>query len=135
MKLLLLQLTVLEVYRRTALAIVHIFLLWPMRLEIDHENYQHKPKKHEVLRDFGFLQRITGKHIAETVLSLLAKHNIDIANCRGQSYDTTASMSSSAVGVQAFIKKSAPDSDYQGYCLHSLNLVVCKASQISAVRI
>ena len=103
-------------------------------LEIDHENYQHKPKKHEVLLDFGFLQRITGKHIAETVLSLLAKHNIDIANCRGQSYDTTASMSSSAVGVQAFIKKSAPDSDYQGCCLYSLNLVVCKASQISAVR-
>ena len=93
-------------------------------LEIDHENFQKKPKKHEVLLDFCFLQRITGRHIAESILEVLAKHNINIASCRGQSYDTTASMSSPTVGVQALIKASAPDSDYQGCCLHSLNLVI-----------
>ena len=68
------------------------------------------------------------------MLEVLAKHNINITSCRGQSYDTTASMSSPTVGVQALIKASAPDSDYQGCGLHSLNLVICKASQITAVR-
>ena len=43
-------------------------------------------------------------------------------------------MSSPTVDVQALIKASAPDFDYQGCCLHSLNLVICKASQITAVR-
>lgn len=93
-------------------------------LEIDHEHFQKKAKKHEVLLDLCFLQRITGKHIAERILELLTKHSINIASCRGQSYDTTASMSSSTVG----------DSNYQGCCLYSLNLVICKASQITAVR-
>ena len=43
-------------------------------------------------------------------------------------------MSSSSVGVQAHIKRVAPDADYQGCCLHSLNLVICKSSQITAIR-
>ena len=43
-------------------------------------------------------------------------------------------MSSPNAGVQAYIKKEAPDADYQGCCLHSLNLVICKASAITSVR-
>ena len=48
-------------------------------------------------------------------------------------YDTTSSMSSPN-GVQAHIKKEAPDADYQGCCLHSLNLVICNASAIMSVQ-
>ena len=68
------------------------------------------------------------------VSCVFEKHKIDIRNCRGQAYDTTSSMSSSSVGVQAHIKRVAPDTDYQGCCLHSLNLVICKSSQIMAIR-
>ena len=58
-------------------------------LEIDQAKFHTKPKKHEVLLDFHFLQRITGKSIAEGILQVLQKHEIDIKNCRGQTYDTT----------------------------------------------
>ena len=108
-------------------------------LEIDHAKFHIKPKKHEVLLDFHFLQRITGKSIAEGILQVLQKHEIDIKNCRGQGYDTTTSMSSSTSGVQAhnliiIIKENAPDAEFQGCCLHSLNLVMCHSSKIQAVK-
>ena len=103
-------------------------------LEVQKGNFELKPKKHEVLLDFAFLQRITGESIAHGILCVLEKHKIDIRNCRGQAYDTTSSMSSSSVGVKAHIKRVAPDADYQGCCLHSLNLVLCKSSQITAIR-
>lgn len=104
-------------------------------LEIDHANFHIKPKKHEVLLDFHFLQRITGKSIAEGILHVLQKHEIDVKNCQGQAHDTTASMSSSTSGVQAHIKENAPDAEFQGCCLHSLNLVICHSSKIQAVKI
>jgi len=103
-------------------------------LEIDHVNFHIKPKKHEVLLDFCFLQRITGRSIADNILQVLQTHKIDIKNCRGQAYDTTASMSSSNAGVQAHIKENAPDAEFQGCCLHSLNLVICHSSKIQAVK-
>ena len=103
-------------------------------LEVQQGNFELKPKKHEVFLDFAFLQRITGESIAQGILCVLEKHKIDIRNCRGQAYDTASSMSSSSVGVQARIKRVAPDADYQGCCLHSLNLVICKSSQITAIR-
>lgn len=103
-------------------------------LEIDHSNYQLKPQKHEVLLDFAFLNRITGKSIAEKIIEILAKHDISIANCKGQAYDTTASMSSGRCGVQSFIKEKAPYASFQGCCLHSLNLVICKSTRITSVR-
>lgn len=52
-------------------------------LEIDNVNFQVKPKKHELLLDFSFLQRITGQSIAQSILSVLEKHGIDIKSCRG----------------------------------------------------
>ena len=57
-------------------------------------------KNHKSMKfffDFSFLQRITlvAKYIAES----LSKHEINVLNSNGQSCDTTASMSSSKVGV------------------------------------
>lgn len=103
-------------------------------LEIDNVNFQAKPKKHEALIDFYFLIRITGKSIAEGIVKVLEKYHFDLKNCRGQAYDTAASMSSSRTGVQAHIKQHAPDADYQGCCLHSLNLVICNSSKIAVIR-
>ena len=103
-------------------------------LEIDSINFQKKPLKHECLLDFHFLERITGEYIATSILAVLNKHKIEVKNCKGQAYDTTASMSSPSAGVQAYIKKAAPDADYQGCCLHSLNLVICTLCKIPAVQ-
>lgn len=103
-------------------------------LEIDHSDFQVKPKKHKAQLDFSFLTRITGKSIAEGILNVLESHDIDVQNCRGQAYDTTAFMSSSKSGVQAHIKESAPDADYQECCLHSLNLVICNSTKIVYVQ-
>ena len=41
-------------------------------------------KKHEVLLDFHFLERITGQKIAEGIVQVLQHHKINITNCRGQ---------------------------------------------------
>ena len=92
-------------------------------------------KKHEVLLDFHFLKRITGEKIAEGILKVLECHEINVTKCRGQAYDTTASMSSSRSGVQAHIQKFPPDAIYQGCVLHSLNLLIWKSSKISSIRI
>ena len=40
-------------------------------LEIDHKNLSVLPKKHEALLDFHFLERITGKSIAEGILKVI----------------------------------------------------------------
>ena len=48
----------------------HEILLVCLRfLEVDKDNFEHKPRKHEVLLDFSFLQRITGESIAKSILS------------------------------------------------------------------
>ena len=84
-----------------------------------------EPTKREVLLDICPLQRTTGKAIATAIQDSLAKNESDLTNCRGQAYDTTTSMCSDKKGVHTEIAKSVPDADYQGYCLHSLNLVTC----------
>ena len=64
----------------------------------------------------------------------LQKHAIDITNCRGQAFDTNASMSSDKKGVQAEIARCVPDAEYQGCCLLSINLVICRACKIKSIQ-
>lgn len=72
-----------------------------------------------------FLPNIGHKsEILETaVLSFLSKHDIDINNCRGQSYDNAANMSGIYSGLQARIVKKNPYAYYVPCAAHSLNLV------------
>lgn len=93
-----------------------------------------QPVKREVLIDLCDLTRTTGKSIATALLQSLNEHSINITDCRGQSYDTTSSMSSSSKGVQAAILRHAPDADYQGCCLHSLNLAICHACEMRSIQ-
>ncbi|KAG1666870.1 repressor of the inhibitor of the protein kinase [Nymphon striatum] len=93
-----------------------------------------KITKQEVLLDMVDLNRITGESIAFAIRDTLKKEHIQIADCKGQAYDTTASMSSGKKGVQSYIKKWAPKADYQGCVLHSLNLVICRGCKIPAIR-
>lgn len=62
----------------------------------------------------------------------LQKHNVDILNCRGQSYDNASNMSGCYKGLQARIKNVSPRSEYVPCSAHSLNLVGEYAAEIRA---
>ena len=58
------------------------------------------------------LQRITGKAKAIEIREGLQRHGFNLANCWGQAYDATASISSDKKGVRAEIGKFAPYAEY-----------------------
>ena len=43
-------------------------------------------------------------------------------------------MSSDKKGVQAELAKDPPNAEYQGCCLHSINLVICHACKINSIQ-
>ena len=92
------------------------------------------PIKREVLIDMCDLPGTTGAAITTAILNSLQKHAIDITNCRGEAYYANASMSSDKKGVQAEIARCAPDAEYQGCCLLSINLVICLACKIKSIQ-
>lgn len=63
------------------------------------------------------------EEIVNSVLGLFEKYNLDISNCRGQSYDNASNMSGIYSGVQARIKQLSPLAEYVPCAAHSLNLV------------
>lgn len=62
----------------------------------------------EELQEICSLQKITCVHIATTIKDVLTGLGIQISDCRGQGYDDASNMSSEYVGVQALIRKVAP---------------------------
>ena len=89
------------------------------------------PIKREVLIDMCDLPRTTGLAIATAVRNSLQKHKIDIKNCRGQAYDTTASVRSDRKRVQAEIANYAPVAEYHH---PSINLVICHACKMKSIQ-
>ena len=75
-------------------------------------------------RFIGFepIKSYTGESLAGTVLAMLDS-SIDIANCRGQSYDNASNMSGRYNGLQAHLKERNPLIHYIPCAAHSLNLV------------
>ena len=59
----------------------------------------------EEFLEFGRCEQLSGKVIANKIIRVLGKSNLDIKNCRGQGYEGVSNMSSEAVGVQKQIKK------------------------------
>ena len=47
-----------------------------------------------------------GKDMADLILEALNKSDIDVINCRGQSYDNASDMSGTYTGMQAEIKRT-----------------------------
>ena len=92
------------------------------------------PIKREVLIDMCDFPGTTGAAITTAILNSVQKHAIDITNCRGEAYYANASMSSDKKGVQAEIARCAPDAEYQGCCLLSINLVICHACKIKSIQ-
>ncbi|KAM3585249.1 uncharacterized protein V6R79_011829 [Siganus canaliculatus] len=85
----------------------------------------------------GFLlaRDTTGKGLCETFLEHLGKLGLDIANCRGQSYDNGSKMQGKNQGIQ----RRVLDLNSKALCVpcgsHTLNLVVGDAAKSSVASI
>lgn len=65
----------------------------------------------------------TGASLADTVVKMTKDLQVDLSNCRGQSYDNASNMSGKYNGLQAHLKKINPLIHYVPCAAHSLNLV------------
>ncbi|XP_060836474.1 zinc finger MYM-type protein 1-like [Rhopalosiphum padi] len=63
------------------------------------------------------------EQLADAVFDTLNQYNLDIKNCRGQSYDNASNMAGKYTGLQARIKEVIPLAIYVPCSAHSLNLV------------
>jgi len=69
------------------------------------------------------MMRHTAEHMASILLNFLKEKGLDVANCRGQSYDNASNMSGRYNGVQAIVKRECKYATFIPCCNHSLNLV------------
>lgn len=73
------------------------------------------------------IQDHSSEHLEETVVKYLESIELNIADCRGQSFDNASNMAGKYSGLQARIKQLNPFADFIPCAAHSLNLVVVKA--------
>ena len=64
-----------------------------------------------------------GKYLAESLLTFLEENEIDVKNCRGQTYDNASNMSGIYNGMQAHFSQFCPLASFIPCTAHSLNLV------------
>jgi hypothetical protein len=69
------------------------------------------------------MQGHSGQELADRLLQFLTTHGIEIADCRGQSYDNASNMSGKYSGMQAIMRQHCELADYVPCAAHSLNLV------------
>lgn len=69
------------------------------------------------------IQSHTGEHLSDRILSVLEENEIEIVNCRAQTYDNASNMSGRYNGLQAHIKQKSELAFYVPCAAHSLNLV------------
>ncbi|CAB4013453.1 zinc finger MYM-type 1-like [Paramuricea clavata] len=69
------------------------------------------------------MQGHTGKVLAESLLGFLTRHEVNISDCPGQSYDNASNMSGKYNGMQAVIHRKCPLAEYVPCAAHYLNLV------------
>jgi len=70
-----------------------------------------------------------GKYLYETLKSFLADNGIDLANCRGQTYDNASNMSGCYAGVQALLRQDNDLAEWVPCSAHSLNLIGTSAAE------
>lgn len=78
---------------------------------------------HERFFDFLPIKSHKGRSMSEVVLDLLEKNNVDIGNCRAQTYDNARNMSGKYNGLQACIMERNKLAVYVPCTGHSINLV------------
>ncbi|GBM45894.1 hypothetical protein AVEN_211963-1 [Araneus ventricosus] len=64
----------------------------------------------------------TGVALSEEILKKIEQEELDIKNCRGQSYDNGTNMTGKYQGVQAHISESNPLAEFVPCAAHTLNL-------------
>lgn len=80
------------------------------------------------------LYDLTGKGIANVILTKLKDFGIDIQYIRGQGIDGASTMSGVHQGVQHYIKEEVPNAHYVHCSSHSLNLAISDACDCMMVR-
>ncbi|XP_062594196.1 zinc finger MYM-type protein 1-like [Saccostrea cucullata] len=89
--------------------------------------YVHAENNAEIKEIFlGFLhaKHTTGAYIAEILLDFMQTHGLSLEKLRAQGYDGASNMSGKHNGVQAIVRRSAPDALYVHCKAHCLNLAV-----------
>lgn len=77
----------------------------------------------------------TGHEMADMLFAFLNECQINIRNCRGQSYDSAANMSRKYSGMQAVVRQKCEYVHYISCTAHSLNLVGKCAADSCAVAV
>ena len=77
---------------------------------------------------------ISGRVIADKIISCLQAYGLDLSNLRGQAYDGAGNMAGSVNGAAALITADYPLALYLHCASHSLNLAVVKSLQLTSVR-
>uniref|UniRef100_A0A3B5R5L1 DUF4371 domain-containing protein n=1 Tax=Xiphophorus maculatus TaxID=8083 RepID=A0A3B5R5L1_XIPMA len=80
---------------------------------------------------FTAVKDTTGKGLTHTLTEVLESLELDLANCRGQSYDNGSKMRGINKGVQALIQQRCPEALLIPCCSHSLNFLLCDAASSS----
>ena len=68
------------------------------------------------------MMRHTAEQMANILLNFLKEKDLDVNNCRGQSYDNASNMFGRYNGVQAILKCECKYAAFLPRCCHNLNL-------------
>jgi len=71
------------------------------------------------------------QHLFDSVMKVLTDMDIDINNCKSQSYDNASNMAGVYTGVQARLKEINPFADFVTCSAHSLHLVGSVSAECS----
>jgi hypothetical protein len=91
-------------------------------------------KLHEDFLQFVEVTDLTGKGLANTLLSTVRNLGFDLTYLRGQGYDGCSTMSGKYCGVQAEIQKSYPRALYFHCSSHILNLALNHSCEVPSIR-
>ena len=80
--------------------------------------------------DMSCIERGTSERLKNVIIESLVQCGLTKENMRRQAYDTTATMSSDANGLQARIRQDAPKAIYSPCNAHKLNFVIANASKL-----
>ncbi|CAI6356965.1 unnamed protein product [Macrosiphum euphorbiae] len=80
------------------------------------------------------VEDVTGKGLANTLLTTMENIGINLANMRGQGYDGARAMSGKFNGCAAKVRELYPEDIYVHCANHNLNLAITHACKISSIR-
>ena len=92
------------------------------------------PRIKEVFFDFVQLDRTNSETVCKTIMECYTSRGIDLSKVRGQTYDTTSSMSSAVNGVHGRFKAIYNKVIYLPCNAHILNLCINSSCKLPPIR-